>query len=73
MTYEIIKRNYDKKLWSKKMVAIAVVKGVITDAQYKEITGEDYVAPASVPKSTIQTMQAQITALQDQATQGGKA
>lgn len=50
MTYEIIKRNYEKKLWNKKMVAIAVVKGVITDAQYKEITGEDYVPLASVSK-----------------------
>lgn len=56
MTYEIVKKNYDRKLWNKSMVAIAVVKGVITDAQYKEITGEDYVAPASVPKTTTQTV-----------------
>ena len=56
MTYEMVKLNYDKKLWNKKMVAIAVVKGVITDAQYKEITGDDYVAPASVPKSTQQAV-----------------
>lgn len=42
MTFEIIKKNYDRGLWNKKMVALAVVKGVITDAQYKEITGEDY-------------------------------
>lgn len=56
MTYETIKKNYDRKLWNKNMVAIAVVKGVITDAQYKEITGEDYVAPASVPKTTTQTV-----------------
>ena len=56
MTYEMVKLNYDKKLWNKKMVAIAVVKGVITDAQYKEITGEEYVAPASVPKSTQQAV-----------------
>ena len=56
MTYEIIKRNYEKKLWNKQMIAIAVVKGVITDVQYKEITGDDYVAPTYVPKSTQQAV-----------------
>lgn len=30
------------KLWSKKMLANAVKKGAITEAQYKEITGETY-------------------------------
>lgn len=57
MTYEIVKRNYDRKLWNKAMVAIAVVKGVITDAHYKEITGDDYVAPTSIPKTMNQTVQ----------------
>lgn len=56
MTFEIVKKNYDRKLWNKEMVAIAVVKGVITDVQYKEITGDDYVAPTSIPKSTTQTV-----------------
>lgn len=56
MTYEIVKKNYDRKLWNKEMVKIAVVKGVITDAQYKEITGEDYVAPTTIPKSLQQTV-----------------
>lgn len=42
MTFETIKRNYDKKLWNKQMVKMAVRKGVITKEQYKEITGEDY-------------------------------
>ena len=42
MTYETIKRNFDRKLWNAKMVAVAVRKGVITREQYKEITGEDY-------------------------------
>lgn len=42
MTYETIKRNFDRKLWNKKMVALAVAKGVITAEQYKEITGETY-------------------------------
>jgi hypothetical protein len=43
MTYEQIKKNYDKKLWNKQMVKMAVKKGVITSEQYKDITGEDYV------------------------------
>lgn len=42
MNYETIKRNYERKLWSKVMVKMAVRKGVITKEQYKEITGEDY-------------------------------
>lgn len=42
MTYEIIKRNYNKGLWSAAMVRVAVRKGVITKAQFKEITGKEY-------------------------------
>ncbi len=42
MTYETIKKNYDRKLWNKKMVRDAVVKEFITEEQYKAITGEDY-------------------------------
>ena len=42
MSFEIIKKNYDRGLWTKQMVKVAVVKGVITADQYKEITGEDY-------------------------------
>lgn len=41
MNFETIKRNYDRKLWTKAMVAMAVKKGVITAEEYKEITGED--------------------------------
>lgn len=44
MSFEIIKRNYDRKLWNKQMVAMAVIKNVITAEQYMEITGEEYVA-----------------------------
>lgn len=44
MTFETIKKNFDKKLWNAKMVAVAVKKGVITVAQYKEITGLNYTA-----------------------------
>lgn len=42
MNFDGIKRNYDRGLWNKQMVALAVRKGVITAAEYKEITGEDY-------------------------------
>jgi uncharacterized XkdX family phage protein len=40
MSYELIKKNYERGLWTKLMVAKAVEKGVITAAQYEEITGE---------------------------------
>lgn len=42
MGFDIIKRNYDRQLWSKQMVAKAVEKGVITADQYQQITGEVY-------------------------------
>ena len=42
MSFEMIKRNYDRKLWTKAMVAVAVDKGIITPEQYAEITGEPY-------------------------------
>lgn len=42
MTFEIIKRNFDKGLWSKAMVRIAVRKGIISAEQYKEIVDEEY-------------------------------
>lgn len=42
MNYETIKRNYDRKLWSAAMVKMAVRKGIITKAQYEEITGKKY-------------------------------
>lgn len=42
MTFESVKRNYDRKLWNNKMVAVAVAKEVITPEQYEEITGEVY-------------------------------
>lgn len=43
MTFESIKRNYDRKLWNEKMVAMAVVKEAITPEQYEEITGDTYI------------------------------
>ena len=42
MNYETIKRNYERKLWSKAIVKVAVRKGIITKEEYKEITKEDY-------------------------------
>lgn len=42
MNYEMIKRNYDRGLWTKAMVRMAVRKGLITGAQFTEITGENY-------------------------------
>lgn len=42
MDYETIRRNYERKLWSKVQVKVAVKKGVITPEQYQEITGEKY-------------------------------
>ena len=42
MSYETIKKNYDRGLWSKAMVKTAVKKGVITQEEYFNITGESY-------------------------------
>jgi len=42
MTYEMIKKHYERGLWSKQMVAVAVKKGVITPEQYESIVGEPY-------------------------------
>lgn len=42
MSYELIKRNYDRGLWSKQMVAVCVRKGLISPEQYFEIVGEEF-------------------------------
>lgn len=42
MNFETIKRNFERKLWSKGMVKMAVRKGIITREEYEEITGEEY-------------------------------
>lgn len=42
MNFDIVKRNYEKGLWTKQLVRMAVRKGVITPEQYKEIIGETY-------------------------------
>ena len=42
MTYEMIKKNYDRGLWNKTMVKLSVAKNIITAEQYQEITGDAY-------------------------------
>ena len=42
MSFERIKYYYEAGLWSKPMVEKAVKKGVITKAQFLDITGENY-------------------------------
>lgn len=37
MNYEIIKRNFERGLWSARQVEIAKEKGLITEEQYKKI------------------------------------
>lgn len=40
--FEKIKKWYESGMWTKKQVRNAVVKGKITEAEYTEITGEEY-------------------------------
>ena len=40
MSYELIKKNFEKGLWTKQQVKVAFDKKVITKEQYTEITGE---------------------------------
>ena len=40
--YDKIKKWYKQGLWTTDMVRNAVAKGVITEEQYKEITGNTY-------------------------------
>ncbi len=42
MSYERIKAHYEAGLWNIQMVRNAVRKGVITAAQFEEITGTAY-------------------------------
>ena len=42
--FELVKTYYDKGLWNITRVKNAVVENGITEEQFKEITGEDYVA-----------------------------
>lgn len=40
--FKIVKRYYDKGIYSKENVAVFVTAGKITPEQYSEITGEAY-------------------------------
>ena len=40
--YKKIKKWYEQGLWTKRMVAQAVTKGVLTPEQYTEITSEPW-------------------------------
>lgn len=43
--FERIQKWYKQGLWTAEMVRNAVEKGVITEEQFKEITGEEYAQP----------------------------
>ncbi len=43
LDYKKIKDYYDRGLWTKEMVKNAVVMNKITEIEYKQITGEDYI------------------------------
>ncbi|MDR0473234.1 MAG: XkdX family protein [Treponema sp.] len=40
MSFELIKQNYKRGLWTLAMVQVALDKGVITQAQFDEIVDE---------------------------------
>lgn len=40
MTYEIVKYNYQRGLWSEAVVKVALKKGIITKEQFEEITSK---------------------------------
>ena len=40
--YEKIKKYYDTGLWSEERVRNMVIKGIITEEEYKDITGNEY-------------------------------
>lgn len=42
--FKIVKRYYDKGIYTKDNVAVFVKAGKITPEQYKEITGDAYAA-----------------------------
>ena len=42
MNFQRIKDNYDNQLWTVDMVRTAVQKGIITEEQFRIITGIDY-------------------------------
>lgn len=49
MSYNKIKYYFDAELWNAPMVKVAVRKGIISAAQYTEITGLDYDGENTTP------------------------
>ncbi len=45
--FDKVKDYYDQKLWTKVRVRNAVVKGWITEDEYKTITGDPYATKAN--------------------------
>ena len=39
--FDIIKKNYEKGLWTEQMVEIALKKGIITAEQYEKIISKN--------------------------------
>ena len=46
--YEKIKKYYDSGLWNKARVRNMVTKGIITEGEYREITGEEFESPHEI-------------------------
>jgi hypothetical protein len=42
MNFISVKRNYDRAIWGKAQVALAVRKGIITKSEFLLITGDEY-------------------------------
>lgn len=42
INYSQIKKNYDNEIWTKIMVSMCVRKGIISEEQFKTITGDEY-------------------------------
>ena len=40
--YEKVKKYYDTCLWSEERVRNMVIKGIITEEEYKDIIGNEY-------------------------------
>ena len=40
--YEKVKKYYDTALWSEERVRNMVIKGIITEKEYKDIVGKEY-------------------------------
>ena len=61
-----IKDFYDAGLWTAGMVANAVVKGRITEAEYQDITGDTYTAPEThgTLSDRVQTLEEAVSELE---------